>query len=327
VLQPTGYTATFVNSSGTVKDSFSGTCHGAGTPPKPLTITQSASAESVQADSPLTYTATVTNPGSTDQTNVVLTDTAPAADMNPSASASQGSCGTATPIVCNLGTIPAGGSATITLSGTPIMPPTAVNAVSVVSDQTTTAVTNNRVVTVTAAPATSYVGITNSGFSSPSPSLAMGNTLQWSFLGPGQHSATDQTTGLGLWPDTGLVTPVDLRTAVFPAAGDYTFTDTATGHTIKLNVPMTVSPSTGSTSTSFTMTWASSPPPAGYAEDVQVTYPGTSTWVTLLKATTATSGTFTPTKGTGKYVFRARFRAISGTAASSYTTNATINVS
>jgi uncharacterized repeat protein (TIGR01451 family) len=327
VLQPTGYTAAFVTSSGATKDSFSGTCHGAGAPPKPLTISQSASAESVQADSPVTHTVTVTNPGTADQTNVVVTDTPPAADMNVSASASQGSCSSATPIVCSLGTLTAGASATITVTGTPIMPPTATNGVSVVSDQTTTPVTGSKVVTVTAAAATSYVGITSSAFGSPSPALVMGNTVQWSFLGPGQHSATDQTTGLGLWPDTGLVTPVDFRTAVFPAAGGYTFTDTATGHTIKLNVPMTASPSTGSTSTAFTLTWAASPPPAGYAEDIQVTYPGTSTWVTIIKATTATSGTFTPANGTGKYIFRARFRAISGSAASSYTTNASITVS
>ncbi len=327
VLQPSGYAATFTTDKGVVKDSFSGTCHGVGAPPKPLAVSQSTSSDPVPANSPVSYTTTVANPGSVDQTNVVLTDTAPAADMNPSASASQGSCSSATPIVCNLGTIPAGGSASVTLSGSPIMPPTATNAVSVVSDQTTSPVTSSKVVTVTAAANTSYVGVTATGFASPSPALAIGNALQWSFVGPGAHSATDKTTGLGLWPDTGLVSPVNVRTATFPSAGAYTFTDTATGNTIKLNVPMTASPSTGSTSTSFTLTWAASAPPAGYAEDVQVTYPGTSSWVTLYKATTATSATFTPTKGTGKYTFRARFRAITGSGASSYTTNASITVS
>jgi hypothetical protein len=326
VLLPTGYTATFVTSSGVVKDSFSGTCHGSSAPPKQLTVSQSAPS-SVQADSNATYTATVTNPGSADQTNVVATVNPPSADMSPSVSASQGSCSGTSTFTCNLGTLAAGASATITVNGAPILPPTATNNIGVVSDQTTSEVTSSKVVTVTGAPGTSYVGVTNLGFAAPAPSLAMGNTLQWSFVGPGQHSATDKSTGLGLWPDTGLVNPVDFRTAIFPAAGDYTFTDTATGNTIKLNVPMTASPSTGGTSTAFTLTWAASPPPAGYAEDVQVTYPGTSTWVTLFKATTATSGTFTPTKGTGKYSFRARFRAITGSAASAYTTNASITVS
>ena len=75
MLHPTGYTATFLNSSGVVKDSFSGTCHGSTAPPKQLTVSQSAPS-SVQADSNATYTATVTNPGSTDQTNAACTTNA-----------------------------------------------------------------------------------------------------------------------------------------------------------------------------------------------------------------------------------------------------------
>jgi uncharacterized repeat protein (TIGR01451 family) len=326
VLHPSGYDATFVSSSGAVKDSFSGTCHGQAPPPKQLTVTQSAPG-SVQADSPTSYTVTVANPGTAPQTNVTLVDTAPATAQSVSASASQGSCSGAATITCDLGTLAAGGSATVTVSATPILPPTAANAASATSDQTTTPVGSTKVVSVTAAPNTTYVGVTNSGFGTPSPSLAMGNTVQWSFIGPGAHSATDKTTGLGLWPDTGLVTPVAFRTAVFPAAGAYTFTDTATGHTIKLNVPMTALPATGSVSTTFTLRWAASAPPSGYSEDIQVTYPGTSTWVTLLKSTTATSAPFTPTKGTGTYKFRARFKRTSGTGASGYTTNATIKVS
>jgi uncharacterized repeat protein (TIGR01451 family) len=326
VLHPTGYTATFVNSSGVVKDSFSGTCHGTAPPPKQLTVSQTAPS-GVQADAPASYDVTVTNPGSAPQTNVTLTDNPPTNAQAVSASASQGSCsGTAT-ITCNLGTLAAGGSATVTVSATPILPPTSTNVASAKSDQTTTPVNSTKVVNVTPAASTSYVGVMNTGFGSPSPALAMGNTLQWSFVGPGSHSATDKTTGLGLWPDTGLVAPVAFRTAVFPAAGDYTFTDTATGNTIKLNVPMTALPATGGTSTAFTLTWAASTPPSGYSEDVQVTYPGTSTWVTLFKSTTATSAAWTPNKGTGTYKFRARFKKTTGSAASSYTTNATVKVS
>jgi uncharacterized repeat protein (TIGR01451 family) len=326
VLHPTGYNATFVNSSGAVKDTFSGTCHGSTAPPKQLTVSQSAP-DTVQADSSASYTVSVTNPGTAAQTNVVLTDNPPPADSNVSAAPSTGSCSGTGPITCNLGTLAAGASATVTITGAPILPPTAVNVAAAQSDQTTSQVTSSKVVNVSGAPSTSYVGVTNLGFAAPAPSLAMGNTLQWSFVGPGQHSATDQSTGLGLWPDTGLVTPVAFRTATFPAAGDYTFTDTATGNTIKLNVPMTALPATGSTSTSFALTWAAGSPPSGYSEDVQVTYPGTSTWVTLYKSTTATSAAFVPNKGSGTYKFRARFKKTTGSAASAYTTNATIKVS
>jgi hypothetical protein len=212
------------------------------------------------------------------------------------------------------------------VNATPILPPTATNAAAAQSDQVSQ-VTNSKVVTVTGAPNTSYVAVTNLGFLAPNPATKVGTTLQWSFVGPGSHSATDQTSGLGLFPDTGLIAPVAYRQAVFSAAGDYTFTDTATSNTIKLDVGMKALPATGSTSTTYTLTWATAAPPAGYAEDVQVTYPGTSTWVTVFKSTTATSGAFVPNKGTGKYKFRARFHSTTNSGASAYTSNATITVS
>ena len=49
--------------------------------------------------------------------------------------------------------------------------------------------------------------------------------------------------------------------------------------------------------------------------------------MSLFKATTATSGTFVPNKGTGKYKFRARFHSTTNSGASAYTSNATITVS
>src|SRR6185437_14516972 len=219
-------------------------------------------------------------PGSADQTGVTVTDNLPPNAQSVSATPSSGSCSGQGPITCNLGTVPAGGSATVTVNATPILPPTAVNVAAAQSDQASQ-VTNSKVVNVTAAPNTSYVGVTNTGFSTASPALTLGSTLQWSFVGPGSHSATDRTTGLGIFPDTGLVAPVAYRQTTFPGGGAYTFTDTATSKTIKLTVPMTAKPATGST--------------------------------------TATSGTFVPNKGAGTYKFRCRFRRTSGTGASAYT--------
>ncbi len=324
-LLPAGYSGEFVASTGAILDTFSGTCHGTSAPPKALTLTQSAPA-TVQADSATSYTVTVTNPGTTDQTNVTLTDNPPSNGAAVSASTTTGSCSGTGPVTCSFGTLAAGASATVTVNATPILPPTATNVAAVQSDQTAQ-ISTSKAVSVSAAANTSYVAVTNLGFAAPLPALAMGNTLQWSFIGPGSHSATDKTTGLGLFPDTGLVAPVAFRTAQLPAAGDYTFTDTATTDTIKLNVPMTALPATGSVSTSFTLKWAAAPPPSGYAEDVQVEYPGTTTWVSLFKGTTTTSGSWAPNKGTGTYHFRARFRAITGSGASTYTTSATVKVS
>jgi hypothetical protein len=188
-------------------------------------------------------------------------------------------------------------------------------------------VVSNSVVSVTGAPATSYVGVTNLGFQAPAPAVAIGNTLQWDFLGPGSHSATDQTSGLGLFPDTGLVAPVAFRTQVFHWAGDYTFTDSATSNNLKFDVLATATPATGSTSTTYTLTWADTPFPSGDAEDIQVEYPGSTTWVSLFKATTALSGTFVPNQGTGKYHFRARLRSTTNSSATAFTGNTTITVS
>jgi len=325
VLHPTGYDAQFIAANGAVKDTFSGTCHGSSPPPAALQVSQTAPA-SVQADASTAYTVTVTNPGSADQTNVTVTDNPPPNAQSVSATPSSGSCSGSGPITCNLGTIPAGASATVTVNATPILPPTAVNVAAVQSDQASQ-VTNSKVVNVTAAPNTSYVGVTNTGFSAASPALALGNPLQWSFVGPGSHSATDKTTGLGIFPDTGLVAPVAFRQTAFPASGAYTFTDTATSKTIKLTVPMTAKPATGSTTTAFTLTWAAAALPSGYSEDVQVMRPGTTTWASLFKATTATSGSFVPNKGTGTYKLRCRFRRTSGTGASAYTAAVSVKVS
>jgi acid phosphatase type 7 len=325
VLHPTGYDAQFITSAGAVKDSFSGTCHGSTAPPSPLTVSQSSPA-SVQADSSAPYVVTVHNPGSTDQTGVVLTDSPPANATAVSATPSTGTCSGASPIVCNLGTLAAGASATLTVQTTPIQPPSAVNGASATSDQASM-VASSRTVTVTAAAATSYVGVTNLGFQKPTPAVAIGNTLQWDFLGPGAHSATDLKSGLGLFPDTGLVSPVAFRTQLFHWSGDYTFTDTATSNTIKFDVLPRATPATGSTSTAFTITYADVAPPSGYGEDVQVQYPGSTSWASVVSKATGTSTTFTPNKGTGKYKFRARLRSLTNSSATAFTAGATITVS
>jgi hypothetical protein len=113
----------------------------------------------------------------------------------------------------------------------------------------------------------------------------------------------------------------------FQAAGVYDFADTVSGFTTKVKVPMSATPATGSVSTPFTLTWAAAAPTGGYVEDVQVIYPGTTAWVSLSKGTAATAMTFTPTKGTGKYQFRARFRNAGTNAASAFSSTVTITVS
>ena len=80
-----------------------------------LTITKTTPTTSIPAGSNVTYTITVGNAGPSTATNVVVNDTLPAGLQFVSATPSQGTCNAASPVVCNLGTILAGGNATVTL--------------------------------------------------------------------------------------------------------------------------------------------------------------------------------------------------------------------
>ncbi|HEY1734077.1 MAG TPA: hypothetical protein VGG23_06480, partial [Acidimicrobiales bacterium] len=85
-----------------------------------LAITKDDGVSSVVAGgSGHTYTITVTNSGPSDALNVSVADSWPAGFVQQSAAApSQGSCNAATNFTCSLGTIAAGGSATITAAYT-----------------------------------------------------------------------------------------------------------------------------------------------------------------------------------------------------------------
>ena len=108
VLHPTGYDAQFIDSTGAVKDTFSGTCHGTTPPPPGLGISQTAPS-SVQADAGAAYTVTVTNPGPSDQTNVTR-HRQPAAEraVRHRSRRRAGAAPVQGPITCNLGTLGAG---------------------------------------------------------------------------------------------------------------------------------------------------------------------------------------------------------------------------
>jgi uncharacterized repeat protein (TIGR01451 family) len=67
----------------------------------------------VQSGGSITYQITVSNAGPADATNVTMNDPLPAGETLISVTASQGSCGNA--VICNLGTIVSGGSATVTI--------------------------------------------------------------------------------------------------------------------------------------------------------------------------------------------------------------------
>ncbi len=85
-------------------------------PDADLNITKTTTATQAVSGSTLNYTITVSNAGPSTATNVVVTDTLPASLTLITATPSQGSCNAANPVVCNLGTLLNGASATIALS-------------------------------------------------------------------------------------------------------------------------------------------------------------------------------------------------------------------
>ena len=91
----------------------------------------------------LTYNLTVTNLGPLDATSVQLTDNLPADLTWVSSTPSQGSCSGTSTVICNLGGLPNGASATVSIIGTPTIEKTYINSANVSSTPTDTNLTNN----------------------------------------------------------------------------------------------------------------------------------------------------------------------------------------
>jgi uncharacterized repeat protein (TIGR01451 family) len=87
-------------------------------PSADLKIVKTASATSVHEGQDFRYTLTATNAGPSVARSATVTDSLPAGVALRSASSTRGSCGQSDPVVCQLGDIPVGGSAAITLNVT-----------------------------------------------------------------------------------------------------------------------------------------------------------------------------------------------------------------
>jgi uncharacterized repeat protein (TIGR01451 family) len=94
-------------------------CDAASADEADLGLSLTANPEPVTLGGSLLYTITVTNQGPAAAAGTVVTDTLPAGATLLSSSASQGSCSGGTTVTCSLGTLPAGGSATVTVQVRP----------------------------------------------------------------------------------------------------------------------------------------------------------------------------------------------------------------
>jgi len=84
-----------------------------------LAVTNADSPDPDTVGSPLTYTIRVTDGGPATATGVSVTDALPSSETFVSSSSTQGTCSGTTKVVCSLGTLAQGASATVTIVVTP----------------------------------------------------------------------------------------------------------------------------------------------------------------------------------------------------------------
>jgi hypothetical protein len=145
------------------------------------------------------------------------------------------------------------------------------------------------------------------------------------FLGAGKHGVSDASK-LHLFASN-VHAGGTLFSFAYDGAGTYKFDDsshpTSTG---TITVRVQVSPSSGTTSTPFDVTYGTATAPSGYVFDLQVKTPGTKSWTTIQNGATTGSTQYQPAKA-GTYSFRARLRqATSSTKFSAWSPATTIKV-
>src|SRR5205814_4022510 len=132
-------------------------------------------------------------------------------------------------------------------------------------------------------------------------SASQGATVRWNVFASTKTSIQDES-GMGLFGATGKG-PGAAYNFQFVGSGTYLY---GAGVIAAVAIPVQASPTSGTTSTSFAITWSSAPPPPGLVFDVQVNGPTDADFVDLLTNQTATSTSFTPNEGPGGYFFRGR---------------------
>lgn len=168
--------------------------------------------------------------------------------------------------------------------------------------------------------------MTDSGYVPGDLMLSLGQTAVWTNTGASNHTVTE-AAGMGLF-DSGPVPPSGTYSYNFFAAGRYLIRSTLdANYRASVWVPMSASATSGSTSSTFTMIWATAPAPLGYVYDVQVQRPGSPAFVSWRYATAAPEAAFTPDAGPGTYSFRARIRNSGNGRASAYTENFSLAIS
>src|SRR3954449_1652615 len=166
------------------------------------------------------------------------------------------------------------------------------------------------------------VSVRDDFYDPASTSAARGATVTWTDEGNLQHTTTGDAP-LNLW--RGTLTPGSSFSTKLVAGGTYTYHCEIhfTMHgTVK--VPIAASPTSGSTSTTFTVTLASTSAPSGFRYVVQKKDPGGS--FTAFRTVTTPTTTFTASKA-GTYQFRSELQRISPAGTSGFSDPLSLTVS
>jgi uncharacterized repeat protein (TIGR01451 family) len=295
---------------------------GTATSPSSFTVTGSTadlslqvgeSTDPVVADSTLTYTLSVHNGGPAVANSTALVDTLPAEVMFTSASGAGSYDASAGTVTWNLGGVSAGATVSRTLTITPIHPEFPMSNVASVTTSAPDPDSPNAVTTATTVdpqPGTRYVSVRDDSLRPHFRGLALGDAVQWDFFGPSAHQITD-AHGLGLF-DTGLQSPISYYRFTFNLSAEVRTKDLDAFplNTGKISVPLQVSPSAGTTTTSFLVVWALQQPPTGLVQDIQIRRPGGEWGRWRHRQSERIQDQFVPDAGPGVYSFRSRLRNV-----------------
>jgi len=169
--------------------------------------------------------------------------------------------------------------------------------------------------------------ITDSGFLPTRVSDWGWQTVAW-ITNPSDlsHHTVSDGTGMGLF-DSGPLSPRTAYSFTFFSSGTYLITDRVALKEQAVEVPMSARPSSGTTSSIFTLRWASRTAPFGYVYDVQIKLPGAAQFIPFATGVSTSSTQFTPSSGPGTYQFQARLRNSANGFSSSSSPSLSISVS
>jgi outer membrane protein assembly factor BamB len=175
-------------------------------------------------------------------------------------------------------------------------------------------------------PVSTFISMTDSAYT-PATVIAhdIGTAAQWTNDGNKSHDVVDNQ-GMGLY-DSGSMAKGGVWQYAFVAAGIYKYHCTLhTNMTGKVKAPMILEPTSGKVGTTFSITWATAPPPSGFVYDVKIRKPGSTTWVMWKSDVTTFTATFVPDSGKGTYDFKAHIQKVSNGKSATYSPLKSITV-